>query len=115
MLKKRIGRGKKQLEKAIEKMSNVEDRNSVTTPSPYIHLKVKGQNGNEVYYKIKRGVQLRKLMNAYCVRQSLQLDTTVFLFDGRLLRPEQTPNELKLEDGDEIDAMLHQTGGVVAS
>lgn len=35
-----------------------------------------------------------------------------FLFDGRRLRLEQTtPYELEIEDGDEIDAMLHQTGG----
>ncbi|XP_022847751.1 small ubiquitin-related modifier 1-like [Olea europaea var. sylvestris] len=97
-------------------MSNVEEgRSSVTGPSPYIHLRVKGQNGNEEYFKMKRGSQLRKLMTAYCERQSLQFDATVFLFDGRLLRPEQTPDELKMEDGDEIDAMLHQTGGVVGA
>lgn len=33
-------------------------------------------------------------MTAYCERQSLQFDATVFLFDGRLLRPEQTPDEV---------------------
>uniref|UniRef100_K3XS44 Ubiquitin-like domain-containing protein n=1 Tax=Setaria italica TaxID=4555 RepID=K3XS44_SETIT len=38
-----------------------------------------------------------------------------FLFDGRRLRGEQTPDELEMEDGDEIDAMLHQTGGYVPS
>ncbi|CAA3009828.1 small ubiquitin-related modifier 1-like [Olea europaea subsp. europaea] len=80
-------------------MLNVEEgRSSVTGPSPYIHLRVKGQNGNEEYFKMKRGAQLRKLMTAYCERRSLQFDDT-----------------LKMEDGDEIDAMLHQTGGVVAA
>ncbi|KAL2553922.1 Small ubiquitin-related modifier [Forsythia ovata] len=38
-----------------------------------------------------------------------------FPFDGRRLRPKQTSNGLEMEDGDEIDAMLHQTEGTVNS
>ncbi|KAL6140181.1 hypothetical protein ACLB2K_058482 [Fragaria x ananassa] len=91
----------------------------------HINLKVKGQDGNEVFFRIKRSTQLKKLMNAYCDRQSVELNSIAFLFDGRRLRAEQTPDEVRLssllcvlelcrlemEDGDEIDAMLHQTGG----
>ncbi|GFZ13469.1 Small ubiquitin-related modifier like [Actinidia chinensis var. chinensis] len=77
----------------------------------HINLKVKGQDGNEVFFRIKRSTQLRKLMTAYCDRQSVELSSIAFLFDGRRLRAEQTPDELEMEDGDEIDAMLHQTGG----
>ncbi|KAL0915087.1 hypothetical protein M5K25_015488 [Dendrobium thyrsiflorum] len=73
--------------------------------------KVKGQDGNEVFFRIKRSTQLKKLMNAYCDRQSVDLNSIAFLFDGRRLRGEQTPDELEMEDGDEIHAMLHQTGG----
>ncbi|KAL5998745.1 Small ubiquitin-related modifier 1 [Asimina triloba] len=104
--------------------------------SAHINLKVKGQDsklrlmplisrlvlknvicyfelldGNEVFFRIKRSTQLRKLMNAYCDRQSVDINSIAFLFDGRRLRGEQTPDELEMEDGDEIDAMLHQTGG----
>ncbi|XP_042489919.1 small ubiquitin-related modifier 1-like [Macadamia integrifolia] len=77
----------------------------------HINLKVKGQDGNEVFFRIKRSTQLRKLMSAYCDRQSVDQNSIAFLFDGRRLRGEQTPDELEMEDGDEIDAMLHQTGG----
>ncbi|KAL8530036.1 hypothetical protein ACS0TY_007204 [Phlomoides rotata] len=56
----------------------------------------------------------RLLMNVYCDRQSVDFSEIAFLFDGRRLWAEQTPNELEMEDGDEIDAMLHQTGGAVA-
>ncbi|WJX64309.1 Small ubiquitin-related modifier 2 [Trifolium repens] len=79
----------------------------------HINLKVKGQDGNEVFFRIKRNTQLKKLMNAYCDRQSVDLNSIAFLFDGRRLRAEQTPDELEMEDGDEIDAMLHQTGGAL--
>ncbi|XP_044336187.1 small ubiquitin-related modifier 1 [Triticum aestivum] len=68
-------------------------------------------DGNEVFFRIKRSTQLKKLMNAYCDRQSVDMKAIAFLFDGRRLRAEQTPDELEMEDGDEIDAMLHQTGG----
>lgn len=75
------------------------------------YLLVLLQDGNEVFFRIKRSTQLKKLMNAYCDRQSVELNSIAFLFDGRRLRAEQTPDELEMEDGDEIDAMLHQTGG----
>ncbi|CAK9191627.1 unnamed protein product [Sphagnum troendelagicum] len=78
----------------------------------HINLKVKGQDGGEVFFRIKSTATLKKLMHAYCDRQSVDPQSIAFLFDGRRLRAEQTPAELDMEDGDEIDAMLHQTGGM---
>ena len=40
----------------------------------HISLKVKGQDGNVVHFKIKRTTTLNKLMEAYCQRESLQRD-----------------------------------------
>ncbi|KAD4178859.1 hypothetical protein E3N88_27450 [Mikania micrantha] len=92
--------------------NNDEDKKPGTgDQGAHINLKVKGQDGNEVFFRIKRSTQLKKLMNAYCDRQSVELNSIAFLFDGRRLRGEQTPDELEMEEGDEIDAMLHQTGG----
>mmetsp|Transcript_100166 Transcript_100166/g.146230 ORF Transcript_100166/g.146230 Transcript_100166/m.146230 type:complete len:98 (+) Transcript_100166:160-453(+) len=79
--------------------------------SEHINLKVKGQDGNIVHFKIKKKTQLKKLMEAYCARQSLQMDQIRFLFDGNRLRDTQTPDELEMEDDDVIDAMLFQVGG----
>ncbi|KAG8078881.1 hypothetical protein GUJ93_ZPchr0007g5221 [Zizania palustris] len=79
----------------------------------HINLKVNGQDGSELFFRIKRSTQLKKLMNAYCDHQSLDLRAIAFLFDDRMLRANQTPDELEMEDGDEIDAMLHHTGGCV--
>jgi len=33
-------------------------------------------------------------MNAYCDRQSVDFNSIAFLFDGRRLRAEQTPDEV---------------------
>lgn len=54
------------------------------------------QDGNEVFFRIKRSTQLKKLMNAYCDRQSVDFNSIAFLFDGRRLRAEQTPDEVNL-------------------
>jgi hypothetical protein len=70
------------------------------------------KDGGEVFFRIKSTATLKKLMHAYCDRQSVDPQSIAFLFDGRRLRAEQTPAELDMEDGDEIDAMLHQTGGM---
>ena len=37
----------------------------------HINIKVKAQDGTEIFFKIKRTTQLKKLMDAYCTRQGL--------------------------------------------
>ena len=83
--------------------------------SEHINLKVKGQDGIYVHFKIKKKTQLKKLMEAYCARQSLQMDQIRFLFDGRKLYDADTPDELDMEDGDVIDSFLYQVGGCIAA
>ncbi|KAI7731020.1 hypothetical protein M8C21_017414 [Ambrosia artemisiifolia] len=75
-----------------------------------INLKVKAECGNEVFFKMKRSTQLKRLINTYCDVQSIELNSVAFLFDGRRLLGEHTPHQLEMEDGDAIDAMLHLTG-----
>jgi len=80
-------------------------------PVEHITLKVKSQDGNELFFKIKRGTQLKKLMEAYCSRNGVNPSTVRFLFDGQRIQETNTPNDLNLEDNDQIDAMVEQTGG----
>ena len=47
-------------------------------------------------------------MEAYCARQSLQMNQSRFLFDGNRLREHQTPDELEMEDDDVIYAFIIQ-------
>nr|GEZ95626.1 small ubiquitin-related modifier 1-like [Tanacetum cinerariifolium] len=44
---------------------------------------------------IERSTQLKKLISAYCDRKSIEINSIAFLFDGRHLRGEHTPDELK--------------------
>ena len=88
-------------------MSN-QDMGEVSTE--HITLKVKSQDGNELFFKIKRATQLKKLMEAYCSRNGVNPTTVRFLFDGQRIQETNTPNDLHLEDNDQIDAMVEQTG-----
>jgi hypothetical protein len=64
------------------------------------------QDGNVVLFKMMKHTKLKKLMEAYCERQSLQMDQILFLFDGNRLLDSQTPDELEMEDHDVIDVMF---------
>ncbi|XP_006903380.1 PREDICTED: small ubiquitin-related modifier 2-like [Elephantulus edwardii] len=59
-----------------------------TENNDHINLKVVGQGGSVVEFKIKRHTPLSKLMKAYCERQ------------------------LEMEDEDTIHVFQQQTGGV---
>ena len=45
-------------------------------------------------------------MDAYCARVGKEAGSIRFLFDGDRIAPDSTPNELNMEDEDEIDAMV---------
>lgn len=65
-------------------------------PAPQDHLNIKvTDNNNEVFFKIKRSTQLKKLMDAFCERQGKQISTVRFLFDGTRVRPEDTPDTVR--------------------
>ena len=57
-------------------------------------------------------------MDAYCQKQNVNPSVTKlssnnvrFLFDGERLHETQTPKELHMENGDEIDVLVEQVGG----
>ncbi|XVF35644.1 hypothetical protein REPUB_Repub18cG0163800 [Reevesia pubescens] len=45
----------------------------------HINLKVNGQDGNEVFFRIKRCTQLKKLMNAYCDQQFVDFNSPMLI------------------------------------
>ena len=49
------------------------------------------QDGNEVFFKIRKTTPMKKLMSAYCERQGVTPDSIRFLFHGQRIQPEQDP------------------------
>merc|ERR1712002_81593 len=83
--------------------------------SEHINLKVLGQDGSVVHFKIKKNTPLRKLMSAYCDRTSVRMEQMRFRFDGQAISEIETPAQLEMEDGDTIDVFHQQTGGCLWS
>jgi small ubiquitin-related modifier len=61
----------------------VEEDKKPNVIAGHIKLKVNSQVGIKVSFKIKRNTKLKELMNAYSDQQSIELNTIVFLYDGR--------------------------------
>ncbi|KXG33713.1 small ubiquitin-related modifier 1 [Sorghum bicolor] len=77
-----------------------------------INVKVQSQTADDVFFRVKRDLKLRRLMDMYCGKHSLHPKAVLFLDPvGRTIRPNQTPNEVGLDDGDAIHIMLTQVGG----
>ncbi|EGV98048.1 Ubiquitin-conjugating enzyme E2 G2, partial [Cricetulus griseus] len=68
----------------------------VKTENDHINLKVAGQDGSVVQFKIKRHTPLSKLMKAYCERQGLSMRQIRFRFDGQPINETDTPAQTLL-------------------
>lgn len=79
--------------------------------SEQLNLKVVGQDGQVIQFKIKRNTPFRKLMYAYCDRTKLAQNTVRFTFDGSRINESDTPKTQDMEDGDTIEVFTQQTGG----
>ncbi|KAF2873322.1 ubiquitin-related domain-containing protein [Massariosphaeria phaeospora] len=76
------------------------------------HLNIKvTDNNNEVFFKIKRTTQLKKLMDAFCERQGKSPASVRFLFDGQRVGPTDNPDSLDMQDGDTLEVHQEQIGG----
>ncbi|XP_019727916.1 small ubiquitin-related modifier 3-like, partial [Hippocampus comes] len=91
--------------------SEEKPKEGVKTENDHINLKVAGQDGSVVQFKIKRHTPLSKLMKAYCERQGLSIRQIRFRFDGQPINETDTPSQLEMEDEDTIDVFQQQTGG----
>ncbi|KAG0640116.1 ubiquitin-related domain-containing protein [Tuber brumale] len=80
------------------------------TASEHLNIKVTDGN-NEVFFKIKRTTQLKKLMDAFCDRQGKTPNSVRFLFDGTRVQGGDSPESLDMQDGDTLEVHQEQIGG----
>jgi len=74
-------------------------------------LKVVGQDGNEIHFRVKMSTQMGKLKKSYSERLGSPMASLRFLFDGRRINDEETPKQLEMENDDVIEVYQEQTGG----
>lgn len=61
--------------------------------SEHLNIKVT-DNNNEVFFKIKKTTQLKKLMDAFCERQGKSPSSVRFLFEGVRVQPTDNPESV---------------------
>jgi small ubiquitin-related modifier len=69
------------------------------------------QSNEEVEFKLKKKTPFERVKKALAQRFAVAADSFSMQFDGKRISNESTPKMLEMEDGDQIDAMLEQTGG----
>ena len=76
-----------------------------------ITIRVKDQGGDETFFKVKKTTKMSKVFAAYAQRKGVAITSLRFLIDGDRIDAAETPKSLELEDQDQIDCLLEQTGG----
>ncbi|XP_042808810.1 small ubiquitin-related modifier 1-like [Panthera leo] len=77
----------------------------------YIKLKVIGQDGSAIHFKVKMTTHLKKLQESYCPRQGVPMNSLRFLFAGPRIADNHAPKEVGMEEEDVIGVYQEQTGG----
>lgn len=54
---------------------------------------------------------LKRLMEKYCERINIPLNSANFIYDGERICTYNTPNELNMNNNDEINVIIEQVGG----
>ena len=72
---------------------------------------VQDQNGNVIQFKIKQSIQLKKLMNSYCRRKGIAMDTLRFTMGGTRLQGHWTPKDYEMVEGEVLEVLMEQQGG----
>lgn len=92
-------------------MTSPQREDAVKTEVAQVNLKVVNAEGSEVFFKIKRSTLMKKLMDAYCKKSGMSRQQVRFLYDGKPLEDDKTPDDYDMDDDDVIDAMVEQVGG----
>ncbi|VDO96090.1 unnamed protein product [Soboliphyme baturini] len=90
-----------------EESSKVKDSEG----TEFIKLKVVGQDGNEIHFRVKFTTPMGKLKRSYADRIGVPVTTLRFLFDGKRINDDETPKVLSMEDEDVVEVYQEQTGG----
>lgn len=75
-----------------------------------ISIKVSDLDGGEVIFKMKNTTRFASIFEAICARKKLANGSFSLIFDGKRVKRNDTPEDLDMEDGDEIVVVLEQYG-----
>ncbi|XP_045154473.1 small ubiquitin-related modifier 1-like [Echinops telfairi] len=73
-------------------------------------IKVTGQDGSVIHFKVKMTTHFKKLKVSYCQRQGIPMNSLRFLFGGQRTADNHTTKELTMEEEDGIEVYQGQPG-----
>ena len=74
-----------------------------TPPAPSLNIRLhKVPEGDEVWFKVKTTTKLQRLFDTYALHKGIGSGSLRFLLDGKRLNGDQTPEDVDVEDGDQI-------------
>ena len=79
----------------------------------HVKIRIEFQDNVDVY-KIKKEQSFKKLINKFCARHGVDINYVRFIYDGKKLRPTDTPLTMGMEEEEEtVEVFTEQTGGKV--
>ena len=72
-------------------------------PEEAITVRLRDHKGAETMFKVKRTTKMSKVFHVYAGRKGVDVNALRFLLDGERVNPDDTPEDLDLEDTGQID------------
>ena len=63
-----------------------------------MNIVVKGQDGEEVHFKVKKTTPFKKIMDAYCSKRGLARMYIRFFIDGERIEESDTPKMMRTKE-----------------
>jgi small ubiquitin-related modifier len=76
-----------------------------------ISIRVRSQQGEEVFFKIKPTTMMEKVIRAFADKLGVDAGALRLTFDGERVQGNKSAQEIGLQDGDVLDVMEFQVGG----
>ena len=77
-----------------------------------LNIRIRDQTGEETFFKVKKTTKLDKVFMAVLdARKGVAATSLRFLFDGSRVRGDQTPADIDMEDGDQLDCACSSSRG----
>lgn len=71
-----------------------------------ILIKVSSQTFEEIEFTISKKKEFKKLFQRYCERNNINLKEVQFVYAGKKINENQTPEDIDIEYGDEITCSI---------
>ena len=81
-----------------------------STSGGSLNIRVRDANGRVEYFTVKPTTPLERVLNAWSTRVGVCAASVRFLWDGSRVRCDQTPADIGMEDGDQLDCMAEMRG-----